>query len=103
LKFIEISDIVNLSLISIIAMQTLTTPTQLQQAIIARRKKLKLSQTKVATRLGISQNRYSELESSIELISLDRLLVLLSVLEMEIQFGLKGDLKSSINPAAVVW
>lgn len=84
-------------------MQTLTTPTQLQQAIIARRKKLKLSQTKVAARLGISQNRYSELESSIELISLDRLLVLLSVLEMEIQFGLKGDLKSSINPAAVVW
>lgn len=103
LKFIENSDMVYLSILPIIAMQTLTMPTQLQQAIIARRKKLKLSQSKVASRLGISQNRYSELESSIELISLDRLLVLMSVLEMELQFGLKGDLTSSINASALVW
>lgn len=72
-------------------MQTLTVPAQLQHAIVARRKKLKLSQAKVAARLGISQNRYSELESAIELITLDRLLVLMSVLELELQFGLKGE------------
>lgn len=72
-------------------MQTLTVSAQLQQAIVARRKKLKLSQAKVASRLGISQNRYSELESAIEFITLDRLLVLMSVLELQLQFGLKGD------------
>jgi HTH-type transcriptional regulator/antitoxin HipB len=82
-------------------MQTLNVPTQLQQAIIARRKKLKLSQANVASRLGISQNRYSELESSIELITLDRLLVLMSVLELELQFGLKGDVKPPMNPGAI--
>lgn len=82
-------------------MQTLTAPTQLQQAIIARRKKLKLSQANVASRLGISQNRYSELESSIELITLDRLLVLISILELELQFGLKGDVKPTTNPGAL--
>jgi len=82
-------------------MQTLTVPPQLQQAIIARRKKLKLSQANVASRLGISQNRYSELESSIELITLDRLLVLMSVLELELQFGLKGDVKPPPTSGAI--
>ena len=82
-------------------MQTLIVPTQLQQAINARRKKLKLSQANVASRLGISQNRYSELECSIKLITLDRLLVLMSVLGLELQFGLKSDVKPSANPA--VW
>ncbi len=82
-------------------MQTLSVPTQLQQAIVARRKKLKLSQANVASRLGISQNRYSELESSIELITLDRLLVLMSILELELKFGLKGDLKPPTHPGAI--
>lgn len=82
-------------------MQTLNVPTQLQQAIVARRKKLKLTQANVASRLGISQNRYSELESSIDLITLDRLLVLMSVLGLELQFGLKGDFKPPMNPAPV--
>lgn len=82
-------------------MQTLTVSTQLQQAIIARRKKLKLSQANVASRLGISQNRYSELESTIELITLDRLLILMSVLELELQFGLKGDVKPTTSSGAI--
>ena len=82
-------------------MQTLNVPLQLQQAIVARRKKLKLTQANVASRLGISQNRYSELESSIKLITLDRLLVLMSILKLELQFGLKSDFKPPANPA--VW
>ena len=82
-------------------MQILNVPTQLQQAVVARRKKLKLTQANVASRLGISQNRYSELESSIELITLDRLLVLMSVLGLELQFGLKGDFEPPMNPAPV--
>ena len=82
-------------------MQTLFLPTQMQQAIVTRRKKLKLTQANVAARLGISQNRYSELESSIKLITLDRLLVLMSVLGLELQYGLKCDVKPPANPA--VW
>lgn len=72
-------------------MQPLNTLTQLQQAIVARRKKLKLSQAVVAVKLGISQNRYSELETSIANLDADRLLLLLSVLGLELQLGLKSE------------
>ena len=72
-------------------MQPLNTLTQLQQAIVARRKKLKLSQANVAVKLGISQNRYSELETSIANLDADRLLLLLSVLGLELQLGLKSE------------
>jgi len=70
-------------------MQTLTTPKQLQQALINRRKKLKLSQAVVAAKLGISQNRYSELESSPESLTVDRLLTLSALLGLELKIGLK--------------
>jgi HTH-type transcriptional regulator/antitoxin HipB len=72
-------------------MQVLNTLTQLQQAIVARRKKLKLSQANVAARLGISQNRYSELENSVANLDADRLLRLLSILGLELQLGLKAE------------
>ena len=72
-------------------MQALNTLTQLQQAIVARRKILKLSQANVAARLGISQNRYSELESSVTNLDADRLLRLLSILGLELQLGLKAE------------
>ena len=72
-------------------MQPLNTLTQLQQAIVARRKKLKLSQAKIAVKLGISQNRYSELEASVANLDADRLLRLLSVLGLELQIGLKAE------------
>ena len=71
-------------------MQPLNTLIQLQQAIVTRRKKLKLSQAKVAVKLGISQNRYSEIEASIANLDADRLLHLLSVLGLELQLGLKA-------------
>ena len=106
---IELSDTLNISIYSIfdvyrelryddfidftdkIIMQPLTTLTQLQHAIVARRKKLKLSQAKVAGKLGISQNRYSELEASVANLDADRLLRLLSVLGLELQLGLKAE------------
>ena len=83
-------------------MQTLNTLTQLQQAIVARRKKLKLSQANVAVKLGISQNRYSELETSIENLDADRLLRLLSLLGLELQLGLKAESAQS-NADTEVW
>jgi DNA-directed RNA polymerase specialized sigma subunit len=54
--------------------QTLNTLTQLQHAILDRRKKLKRSQAMVAVKLSISQNRYSELETSVANIDAARLL-----------------------------
>lgn len=75
-------------------MQTLNTPQQLQQALVNRRKKLKLSQSNVAAKLGLSQNRYSELESSPELLTVDRLLTLAALLGLEVQIGLKPSTES---------
>lgn len=74
-----------------VIMQPLNTIPQLQQSIVARRKKLKLSQAIVASKLGISQNRYSELEGSVANLDADRLLRLLSALGLELQLGLKEE------------
>jgi HTH-type transcriptional regulator/antitoxin HipB len=78
-------------------MQTLNTLTQLQHAIVDRRRKLKLSQATVAAKLGISQNRYSELETSVANIDADRLLRLLSVLGLALHLGLKAEPLPSNN------
>ncbi|MDY0309214.1 MAG: helix-turn-helix domain-containing protein [Castellaniella sp.] len=43
----------------------LSTSHQLGHLLTARRKALGLTQQEVASRLGISQNRYSELENSL--------------------------------------
>lgn len=83
-------------------MHPLITVIQLQHTIVARRKKLKLSQAKVALRLGISQNRYSELETSIARLDAERLLRLLSVLGLELQLGLRPE-PLSLDADAEVW
>lgn len=80
-------------------MQTLNTLAQLQHAILDRRKKLKLSQAAVAARLGISQNRYSELEKSVANIDADRLLRLLSILGLVLHLGLKAEPSPANNDA----
>jgi HTH-type transcriptional regulator/antitoxin HipB len=56
---------------------------QLGAHLSGRRKQLKLSQTDVATRLGLSQNRLSELESAPETLTAEQLLALLNVLGIE--------------------
>lgn len=72
-------------------MQKLITTTQLQQTIVARRKKLKLSQAEVAATLGLSQSRYSQVEAEPAQISLDRLLLLTALLGLELHIGLKEE------------
>lgn len=62
----------------------LMTPSQAGQMLVARRKALKLSQGAVANRLGISQPRYSELELHPDRITLDRLLILASMLKLDL-------------------
>lgn len=68
-------------------MQSISTPAQIGATLAGRRKKLKLSQTDVANRLGLSQNRISELEAKPETLTVEQLLALLNVLGLEITLG----------------
>ncbi len=68
-------------------MSRLYSPQQAAQLLVGRRKALGLSQAEVAARLGISQNRLSELESRPERLTLDRLLALAGVLGLELAIG----------------
>ncbi len=65
-------------------MQTITHTTQIGALLKARRKALKLSQTQVAERLNLSQNRLSELESRPHTLTVDQLLALLNTLGLEL-------------------
>ena len=64
-------------------MHPINTPKQIGTALSSRRKHLKLSQTEVASRLGLSQNRLSELESRPETLTVEQLLALLNVLGLQ--------------------
>ncbi len=79
--------------------QILSTSTQVGQVLANRRRALKLSQQAVAAKLGISQNRLSELEENPDRLTLDRLLALANVLGLELAIR---DQASS-PPAAGEW
>jgi HTH-type transcriptional regulator/antitoxin HipB len=64
-------------------MHLISTPKQVGTNLSSRRKHLELSQTDVASRLGLSQNRLSELESRPETMTVEQLLALLNVLGLE--------------------
>ena len=64
-------------------MQPVTHATQIGATLQGQRKALKLSQTQVADRLGLSQNRLSELESNPQALTVEQLLALLNVLGLE--------------------
>lgn len=68
-------------------MTRLYSPQQAAELLIGRRKALGLSQAEVAARLGISQNRLSELETRPERLTFDRLLALAGVLGLELALG----------------
>ena len=68
-------------------MSRLYSAQQAAQLLVGRRKALGLSQAEVAARLGISQNRLSELELRPERLTLDRLLALVGVLGLELAIG----------------
>jgi HTH-type transcriptional regulator/antitoxin HipB len=67
--------------------QLLLTASQLGQLLISTRKRLKLTQTAVATRVGLSQNRISHLESHADEISVKQLLSWCSALELELHLA----------------
>ena len=62
---------------------TIHTATQVGSLLLARRQALRLSQQDVANKLGISQNRLSELEHDPGRLTLDRLLAYASLLELK--------------------
>lgn len=68
-------------------MHPITTPLQVGATLAARRKSLKLSQTDVATRLSLSQNRLSELENASQTMTVEQLLAILNVLGLEMRIG----------------
>ncbi|MGE5386993.1 MAG: helix-turn-helix domain-containing protein [Betaproteobacteria bacterium] len=64
--------------------QRISIPHQFGALLIARRKALKLSQQAVAAKLGISQNRLSELEEDPARLTLERLIALANALGLDL-------------------
>jgi HTH-type transcriptional regulator/antitoxin HipB len=78
-------------------MHPITSATQIGATLAARRKALNLSQTDVANRLGLSQNRLSELESRPETLTVEQLLALVNVLGLEVALGERAGGKAKVE------
>ena len=78
-------------------MHPITSPTQIGATLTGRRKHLKLSQTDVASRMGLSQNRISELEANPQTLTVEQLLALLNVLGLEMSLGERAGTKSKVE------
>ena len=65
--------------------QLLSVPSQVGLVLRAVRKSAKLSQKQLAAKLGLSQNRVSELETDPGSMRVDQLLAVLSALGLELQ------------------
>jgi HTH-type transcriptional regulator/antitoxin HipB len=74
-------------------MHPITHATQIGATLASRRKHLNLSQTQVAGKLGLSQNRLSELESRPETLTVEQLLALLNLLGLEMRVGERSGVK----------
>ena len=72
---------------SLPASHLLITAPQLGQLLVATRKQRKLTQTAIATRVGLSQNRISYLENHPDEISVKQLFSWCSALELELRLG----------------
>jgi HTH-type transcriptional regulator/antitoxin HipB len=78
-------------------MQPITHPTQIGATLTGRRKHLKLSQSDVADRMGLSQNRISELETHPQTLTVEQLLALLNVLGLEMSLGERAGGKPKVE------
>ncbi len=70
--------------------QILSVPSQVGLVLRAARKSAGLSQKALAARLGLSQNRLSELETSPGTLRVDQLLSVLAALGLELQVQPRG-------------
>jgi len=64
--------------------QALSQSSQIARILTARRRALKLSQKALAAKLGISQNRLSEIEANPARLPLERLLEIANILGLEL-------------------
>jgi HTH-type transcriptional regulator / antitoxin HipB len=80
--------------------QILTHSTQLGQILAARRRASKLSQRALAAKLGISQNRLSEIETEPGSLTIERLLELSNILGVEL---IIQDRTSTHRPSKTEW
>jgi HTH-type transcriptional regulator/antitoxin HipB len=78
----------------------LLTASQLGQLLVSTRKLHKLTQTEVANRVGLSQNRISHLENHADEISVKQLLSWCSVLELDLRLGERD---TSIGSSPAEW
>ena len=62
----------------------ITTPTQIAEILRARRKARHLSQEQVASKLGISQSRLSAIEAGTTPLTIERLISLANLLELQL-------------------
>lgn len=63
---------------------TITHSSQLRQLLTARRRALHLSQTTLATKIGVDQTQLSNIETGRASLTVDRLLPLLNVLGLDL-------------------
>lgn len=80
--------------------QILTQSSQVGRIIAGRRKASKISQSRLAAKLSISQNRLSELEDTPGKLTLDRLLAIANLLGLELVIKEKT---TADDPPATEW
>jgi HTH-type transcriptional regulator / antitoxin HipB len=78
-------------------MHPINSAAQIGATLAGRRKALKLSQTDVANRLGLSQNRLSELESHPQTLTVEQLLALANLLGLEVAIGERASGKPKVE------
>jgi HTH-type transcriptional regulator/antitoxin HipB len=78
-------------------MHPISNANQIGATLAARRKSLNLSQTEVASRLGLSQNRLSELENKPESLTVEQLLALANALGLEVTLGERASGRSKVD------
>ena len=78
-------------------MHPITSPTQIGAILASQRKQLKLTQSAVAKRLGLGQNRLSQLETKPETLNVEQLLALLNVLGLEMRVAARATGKSKVE------
>lgn len=83
--------------------QPLTGASQLGAILVARRRAMKLSQQTLAEKLSISQNRLSEIERDPGALTIDRLLELANLLDLEVSMGERDRSEKSVKPASTSW
>lgn len=78
-------------------MQPVSHANQVGATLQARRKAMSLTQTQLAERLGLSQNRLSELESQPGTMTVEQLLALANALGLELRIGERAGGKQKVE------